>query len=964
MSEPTEIRITGARQHNLKNISLSLPRNQLIVITGPSGSGKSSLAFDTLFAEGQRRYVQSLSSYARQFLDQMEKPDVDFIEGLSPSVAIEQRTSSGSPRSTIATSTEIYDYLRLLYASCGTRHHPKTGKPLQRFTTQQIVDSILAEPEGTPFLVLAPVLKNEKGEHRDTLERLRKDGFVRARIDGEILLLDEPVKLSKTKAHTIEAVVDRLKVCETIHTRLTESVELALRTGSGILKIAWPAMGDFSGKDDWLLSNQDFDPETGYHFPELSHRHFSFNSPHGACPTCHGLGSIREFDPELFVPDPTKTLAEGAIAPWARMPKRIKGVYIGILRDLSRHANLSMDIPWENLPEEFQRLVLLGSEGEPIAFSTMKRGESVEQARPFEGAVAQIETLFQTSKSELTKTKLRQFMSPLPCPACKGSRLRPEVLAVTLPQNDGTSHNIDTFTRLTVSAALDTLHQTSFTPEQEQIAGEVIREIRQRLGFLREVGLGYLSLNRETNTLSGGEAQRIRLATQIGAGLTGVLYILDEPSIGLHPRDQSRLLDTLRHLRDIGNTVIVVEHDADTIALADHIVDIGPFAGGRGGHVVAQGSLSEICEHPKSPTGLYMSGRMCISIPKKRHTPERGWLTVVGASENNLQNLDAAFPIGLFTCVTGVSGSGKSTLVNHILSRALFRHLYHSKEKPGAHTEIQGLHDIDKVIRITQEPIGRTPRSNALTYTGAFNAIRDLFAQLPASRIRGYGPGRFSFNVPGGRCEHCEGDGFKKIEMNFLPDVYVPCPVCKGNRFNRETLEVTYKGYNIADVLRLTVNDALVLFQNIPGLTARLDALAKVGLGYLPLGQPATSLSGGEAQRIKLAAELSKKATGRTVFILDEPTTGLHFADIDHLLAVLFQLRDSGNTIIVIEHHIDVIKSADYLIDLGPDGGSGGGNIVAQGTPEQLAQSTSHTARYLKQALEHPKGYLHSIKEP
>jgi excinuclease ABC subunit A len=946
--DPEFIRIQGARQHNLKNISLSLPRNRLIVITGPSGSGKSSLAFDTLFAEGQRRYVESLSSYARQFLDQMEKPDVDFIEGLSPAVAIEQRTSSPTPRSTIATTTEIYDYLRVLYSACGRPHHPATGRPLVRYTIPQIVDRILTEPPGTPFLLLAPVVRNEKGTLRDVLERLRKDGYVRARIDGSVVPLDQPVKLDKATPHTIEAVIDRLKIADGIRARLNDSVELALRVGQGVLTVAWPD----PVRPDWTLSNENFDPETGYRFPTFTPRHFSFNSPLGACPECHGLGTIEVLDPALIVPDPTRTLLDNPIGPWRRQAKRFAGLYLGILRDLARHAGVPCDVPWQDLPAPFHHLVLHGSDGVPVAFTTVRNGEITVRKKPFEGVLAQVRHLYDTAKSPLSRARIRTFMSRSPCPACQGSRLRPEVLAVTLESQDGRRLNIDAFTRLSISEALAFLDQLSWSRQEETIAHDVLREIRARLSFLLDVGLGYLTLARETHTLSGGEAQRIRLATQIGSGLTGVLYILDEPSIGLHPRDQQRLLSTLTRLRDLGNTVVVVEHDEATIRCADYIVDIGPGAGRAGGEVVAAGTLDEILAHPKSPTGRFLSGRSALSVPKRRTPTDRGWLTVRNASEHNLQNIDAAFPLGCLTCVTGASGSGKSTLVNDILCRALMRHFHGSKDQPGRHRAIEGLAEIDKVVVIDQEPIGRTPRSNPLTYTGAFNGIRDLFAQLPSSRVRGYSASRFSFNTPGGRCEHCEGDGYRRIEMNFLPDVYVPCEVCKGDRFNRETLEITYKGHNIADVLRLTVDEGCTLFKNVPGVSDRLEALSRVGLGYLPMGQSATSLSGGEAQRIKLAAELARRATGRTVFILDEPTTGLHFGDIEQLLAVLFTLRDAGNTVIVIEHQLDVIKSADYIIDLGPDGGAGGGRIVAQGTPEEVAaQPGSCTGRFLAPLL-------------
>jgi len=957
MSEPTHLRIQGARQHNLKNVTLALPRNKLIVMTGPSGSGKSSLAFDTLFAEGQRRYVQSLSSYARQFLDQTEKPDVDSIEGLSPAVAIEQRNTGSSPRSTVATSTEIYDYLRVLYSSIGVPHHPKTGRPLRRWTVQELVDLILEKPASDRFMVLAPVVRGEKGEFRDVLDRLRKEGFIRARIDGVLRSLDEQIKLDKKSDHLIEAVVDRLKVADSIRTRLTDSLELALRLGQGIVTIAWPT--DVIGPEtppppDWHLSNQNFDPETGYHFPEITPRHFSFNSPQGACPVCHGLGTELMADADLMVPDPSKTLEEGAIAPWEKAHKSTKGHYRALLQDLAAFAKVPMNRPWTDLPESFKDLILNGSKDIPIP-SSSEKGKGKE--RPFEGLVAQVQHLHDESESQFTKLRLRPFMNRLACPACHGKRLRPEILAVTLPaspsQETGQkAPNIHDFTGWSVRQSLDFLTAQSWDKIQQQVAGEILHEIINRLRFLADVGLGYLTLNREMNTLSGGESQRIRLATQIGSGLTGVLYILDEPSIGLHQRDNDRLLQTIQTLRDQGNTVVVVEHDEDTIRAADYLVDLGPGAGARGGYIVAEGTVEEVSANPKSVTGGFLSGRSKLAVPKHRTPAENDFITVRGARENNLKNIDASFPIGCFTCVTGVSGSGKSTLVNNILSHALFRHFYGSKDKPGAHDRIEGLERIDKVVIIDQSPIGRTPRSNPLTYSGAFNGIRDLFAQLPAARIRGYGPGRFSFNTPGGRCEHCEGDGALKIEMHFLPDVYVPCEVCKGRRFNRETLEISYKGHNIADVLDLTVNEGLDLFKNIPGVHDKLEAMARVGLGYLPMGQSATTLSGGEAQRIKLAAELAKRATGRTCFIMDEPTTGLHFTDIEQLLQVLFELRNSGNTLIVIEHQLDVIKSADWIIDLGPEGGTGGGTIVATGTPEMVAKNkASHTGKFLARLL-------------
>jgi len=945
-----EIRIGGARQHNLKNVSLTLPRNKLVVFTGVSGSGKSSLAFDTLYAEGQRRYVESLSTYARQYLEQMEKPDVDFIEGLSPAIAIEQRTAGGNPRSTIATTTEIHDFLRLLFAHLGQPHHPKTGKPLRRWSVQQMVDRVLAAKEGTPIQILAPVIHKQKGEFRDTVEKLRREGFVRARMDGKIYELEQPPRLDKSRAHTIEAVIDRLKVSDAIKTRLTDSLELALKTGNGVVTVLFGPPDDVV--EELTLSNQNFDPETGYRYGEITPRHFSFNSPQGACPVCDGLGTESVFDPALLIPDGSVPLEEMPVAPWRRRAPALAKLYRGQLAALASAYHEPMSRPWRECGDAFQRALLEGSGDEKISFTTTRHGKTVVTERPFEGLIAQLTRLHAESKSELTRHRLHQYMTRITCQTCGGARLRPEVLAVTLGGPPKTGLNIAQFSHLSIIAAQRWLEAWTLTPQEEKIGGEVRREILQRLGFLNQVGLGYLTLDRESGTLSGGEAQRIRLATQIGSKLTGVLYILDEPSIGLHQRDNERLLETLRELRDLGNTVIVVEHDEETIRAADYLVDLGPHAGLRGGQIVAAGTVAEVLANPKSLTGQFLNGAQSIRIPKMRLPTNNGFVRVVNARENNLRNVTVGFPIGLMTCVTGVSGSGKSTLVNDVLCRALFRHFYHSKEAPGAHDGIDGLDLIDKAVVIDQTPIGRTPRSNPLTYTGAFNSIRDLFAQLPSSRVRGYGPGRFSFNVKGGRCEHCEGDGVIKIEMNFLPPIYVTCEACGGRRFNRETLEITYKGLNIADVLGMTVDDGLNFFRNVPAAADKLEALAAVGLGYLHLGQQATTLSGGEAQRVKLAAELAKRATGRTMYILDEPTSGLHFADIEQLLHVLFKLRNAGNTLVIIEHQLDVIKCADYVIDLGPEGGEGGGQIVAKGTPEFVAaQSASHTGRFLRHAL-------------
>jgi excinuclease ABC subunit A len=968
-----EIRIGGARQHNLKNVSLTLPRNKLVVFTGVSGSGKSSLAFDTLYAEGQRRYVESLSTYARQYLEQMEKPDVDFIEGLSPAIAIEQRTAGGNPRSTIATTTEIHDFLRLLFAHLGQPHHPKTGKPLRRWSVQQMVDRVLAAKEGTAIQILSPVIQKQKGEFRDVVEKLRREGFVRARFDGKIAELEQPPRLDKARSHTIEAVIDRLKVSEAIKTRLTDSLELALKTGNGVVTVLFGPPDAVT--EELTLSNQNFDPETGYRYAEITPRHFSFNSPQGACPVCDGLGTESVFDPALLIPDGSVKLEDMPVAPWRRSAPALAKLYKGQLTALAAAFNEPMSRPYRECSDAFQNALMNGTGDEKITFTSTRQGKTVTSEKPFDGLIAQLTRLHAESKSELTRHRLHQYMTRITCKTCGGARLRPEVLAVTIggppslgrdaspiasPEITGRPGtavptfglNIAQFSHLSIIAAQRWLEAWTLAPQDEKIGGEVRREILQRLGFLNHVGLGYLTLDRESGTLSGGEAQRIRLATQIGSKLIGVLYILDEPSIGLHQRDNDRLLETLKELRDLGNTVIVVEHDEDTIRAADYLVDLGPYAGSRGGQIVAAGTVPEVLANPKSLTGQFLNGTQSIRVPKTRMKAENGWIRVMNARENNLKNVTVGFPAGLMTCVTGVSGSGKSTLVNDVLCRALFRHFYHSKEVPGAHDAIDGLDLIDKAIVIDQTPIGRTPRSNPLTYTGAFNTIRDLFAQLPSSRVRGYGPGRFSFNVKGGRCEHCEGDGVIRIEMNFLPPVYVTCEACGGRRFNRETLEITYKGLNIADVLAMTVDDGLNFFRNVPAAADKLEALTSVGLGYLHLGQQATTLSGGEAQRVKLAAELAKRATGRTLYIMDEPTSGLHFADIEQLLHVLFKLRNSGNTLVIIEHQLDVIKCADYVIDLGPEGGEGGGQIVAKGTPEFVAaQPASFTGQFLRKVL-------------
>jgi excinuclease ABC subunit A len=952
------IKISGARQHNLKNLHVEIPREKLVVITGLSGSGKSSLAFDTLYAEGQRRYVESLSAYARQFLDQMEKPDVDFIEGLSPAIAIEQRSSGTNPRSIIATTTEVYDYLRVLFSAVGQPHDPVTGQPIFRQSPQQIVDQILAYPEETRLILLAPLVRNETGEFRDVIEKTRREGFVRIRVDGEIMELarPEPIRLKKGERHTIEAVVDRLVIRDGLRPRLADSVETALKWGDNKLIVLREQGG---GWQEVRYSTDYGNPETNFSLGQLTPRHFSFNSHLGACPACHGLGTQLVFDPELMVTDPAKSLADGAIVPWRRGPKRMQAYYRGLQTALVKHFAVSDEVPFAELPNDFKQALYFGTGDKSIEMSFGGNGKTANKtSRPFEGLLPQMERLYSETESEITRSRIRAFMNRAECAVCHGARLKAEILAVTITSKNGRDLNIHQFCEQPIDEAAQFVRQLQLSEQQSMIVSEVVHEISSRLEFLLEVGLDYLTLNRESGTLSGGEAQRIRLATQIGSGLAGVLYVLDEPSIGLHQRDNARLIGTLRRLRDLGNSVIVVEHDEETIRAADHILDLGPDAGPRGGEIVAQGTLAQIIGARNSPTAAYLSGRSRIAIPRHRTAPRtpndlgEGWLTVVGATENNLKNVTAAFPLGCFTCVTGVSGSGKSTLVDDILRRALFRYFYNSKEKPGEHRKLRGLDQIDKAIIIDQSAIGRTPRSNPITYTGAFTPIRELFAQLPAARIRGYNAGRFSFNVKGGRCENCEGDGLIKIEMHFLADAYAVCEVCQGKRYNRETLEITYKGKNIADVLEMSVDEGARFFRNVPTVSDKLSALQDVGLGYLRLGQSGTTLSGGEAQRVKLATELSKKATGRTLYILDEPTTGLHFADIEKLLHVLMKLRDAGNTLVVIEHNLEMIKCADWVIDLGPEGGDGGGRIVAAGTPEEMAQvAESHTGQFLRPLL-------------
>jgi excinuclease ABC subunit A len=967
------IKISGARQHNLKNLHVEIPREKLVVITGLSGSGKSSLAFDTLYAEGQRRYVESLSAYARQFLDQMEKPDVDFIEGLSPAIAIEQRSSGTNPRSIIATTTEIYDYLRVLFSAVGQPHDPLTGEPIFRQTAQQIVDQILRYPAETKIILLAPLVRNESGEFRDVIEKTKREGFVRIRVDGEIIELGrpEPIRLKKGERHTIEAVVDRLVVRDGIRTRLADSVETALKWGSNRIVVLREGEGktfnvqrstcNVQMGEAWqeIRYSTDYgNPETDFSLGQLTPKHFSFNSHLGACPACHGLGTQLVCDPELMVTDTSKSLAEGAVVPWRRGTKRMQAYYRGLQTALVRHFDVADNIPFEDLPEKFKEALYFGTGDRPIEMSFGGNGRTATKtARPFEGLLPQLQRLYEETESEFTRSRIRAFMNRAPCSVCHGARLKPEILAVTIKEKGGRELNIHQFCELTIAAAAQFVRQLELAEAQRAIVSEVVQEISSRLDFLLEVGLDYLTLNRESGTLSGGEAQRIRLATQIGSGLAGVLYVLDEPSIGLHQRDNARLIGTLRRLRDLGNSVIVVEHDEETIRAADYILDLGPDAGPRGGEIVAQGTLAEVLRAKNSPTAAYLSGRSKIAIPRQRVAPRtisnsESWLTIVGATENNLKNVTAAFPLGCLTCVTGVSGSGKSTLVDDILRRALFRHFYNSKDKPGEHRALHGLDQIDKAIIIDQSAIGRTPRSNPVTYTGAFTPIRELFSQLPASRIRGYSAGRFSFNVKGGRCENCQGDGLIKIEMHFLADAYAVCEVCQGKRYNRETLEITYKGKNVADVLEMTVDEASRFFRNVPTVADKLSALQDVGLGYLRLGQAATTLSGGEAQRVKLATELAKKATGRTLYILDEPTTGLHFADIEKLLQVLMKLRDAGNTLVVIEHNLEMIKCADWVIDLGPEGGEGGGRILAAGTPEEIVRVTgSYTGAHLRPLL-------------
>ncbi len=937
-----QIVIKGANVNNLKNVNLTLPRDKFIVFTGLSGSGKSSLAFDTLFAEGQRRYMESLSSYARQFLGQMDKPDVQSIEGLSPAISIDQKTSGRNPRSTVGTVTEIYDYLRLLYANIGVPHCPKCGKEIKQQTVDQMIDKILELGEKTKIQVLAPIVKGRKGEHTKVLENIKKNGFVRVRIDGEILdLEDDNLKLEKTKKHNIDAVVDRLVIKEGITSRLSDSLEAALKLTDGTVVI------NIQGKEDLIFSEAFACADCGISLEELTPRMFSFNAPFGKCDTCDGLGTLLEIDEDLIIPDKSKSISEGAIASWGDGRLKEDSWTFAILTALQKKYKFSIDTPIKDLDPKILNVLLYGSDGEKVTVYYKKDNQDMQFAHRFEGIITELKRRYMESGSDYIKTDIENFMSDTPCPKCKGARLKPEVLAVTIGDK-----NVHEFCSLPIREELNYLDGLKLSEKDKIISDQIIREIKSRLQFLLDVGLDYLNLTRGAKTLSGGESQRIRIATQIGSSLVGVLYILDEPSIGLHQRDNDRLIHTMKHLRDIGNTLIVVEHDEDTIRAADYVVDIGPGAGEHGGEVVAAGTVAQIKKCKQSITGQYLTGVKKIDVPKKRRKGNGSRLKIIGAKENNLKNLTVEIPLGVFNCITGVSGSGKSTLVNEILFKGINRKLNNNKANPGKHKEIQGIENIDKIINIDQSPIGRTPRSNPATYTGVFDIIRELFSITNDSKMRGYKPGRFSFNVKGGRCEACRGDGIIKIEMQFLSDVYVPCEVCKGKRYNRETLEIKYKGKNIDDILNMTVEVAQTFFENIPRIKNKLDTLMDVGLGYIKLGQPSTQLSGGEAQRIKLAFELSKRGTGKTLYILDEPTTGLHIDDVRKLTLILQRLVDIGNTIVVIEHNLDLIKCADNIIDIGPEGGEKGGNILCEGTPEDIVKNkSSYTGQYLKKML-------------
>lgn len=937
-----DIVIKGAKENNLKNIDVTIPRDSFVVITGLSGSGKSSLAFDTIYAEGQRKYMESLSSYARQFLGQMEKPNVEYIEGLSPAISIDQKSTSHNPRSTVGTVTEIYDYLRLMYARIGVPHCPVCGREISSQTVDQIVELLMAEEEGTKLIVLAPVVRQRKGQHEKVLDRIHREGFTRVRIDGEMKHLEEDeIVLEKTFKHTIEIVIDRIKIREGVQSRLAEACELAVAHGEGLIQVI---VGD---SEERTYSTSLACPDHGISIDELEPRMFSFNNPLGACPECKGLGFIKTIDPDILIPDKNLSIEEKALGN-AFSTMEHTSFYWQVIRALADKYGADLTVPYKDLPEGFKKALLYGTGEEKLRYDyTNRNGDVQHRNHSFEGIIPNLERRYQESSSDWIKGKIEELMNTAECVACRGKRLRPELLAVTVG-----GKNISEFCDMSVAEAIEFLDTMELSEMHRKIASEVIKEIRSRLQFLANVGLDYLTLSRTARTLSGGESQRIRLATQVGSGLVGVTYILDEPSIGLHQKDNEKLLKSLRGLTDLGNSLIVVEHDEDTMYAADHIVDIGPGAGIHGGELVCQGTVEEIIACEKSVTGQYLSGKKKIEVPAARREGNGKFITVRGAAENNLKNIDVEFPLGKLICVTGVSGSGKSSLINEILYKAVAGEMYRAKDRPGKHREITGLENIDKIINIDQQPIGKTPRSNPATYTGVFTHIRDLFAQLPEAKLRGYGKGRFSFNVKGGRCEACNGDGIIKIEMLFLPDVYVPCDVCKGKRYNRETLEVKYKGKSIFDVLDMNVSEALEFFKNHPSISRQLQTLEDVGLGYIKLGQPSTQLSGGEAQRIKLASELSKRSTGRTLYILDEPTTGLHFADVDKLLQMLNTLVEQGNTVVVIEHNLDVIKCADHIIDLGPDGGARGGNIVAAGIPEEIAEAEgSYTGEFLKKIL-------------
>ena len=936
------IKIRGANEHNLKNVSLDIPRNELVVLTGLSGSGKSSLAFDTIYAEGQRRYMESLSSYARQFLGQMEKPDVESIEGLSPAISIDQKSTNRNPRSTVGAVTEIYDYMRLLYARIGIPHCPKCGREIKKQTVDQMVDQIMALPEKTRIQLLAPIVRGRKGRHEKVLEQAKKSGYVRVRIDGNLYELTESIELEKNIKHNIEIVVDRLVVKEGIEKRLSDSIDTVMGLTGGLMMV------DVFDQEPIMFSQSFSCPDCGISVDEVEPRSFSFNNPFGACPDCYGLGYKMEFDEDLMIPDKSLSIKQGAIVAMGWQSCCDKGSFSGaILEALAEEYHFSLDTPFEEYPKEVHDILIGGTGGKIVKVRYKgQRGEGIYDIA-FEGLIQNMNKKYRETFSESMKAEYETYMRITPCPACHGQRLKPEALAVTVGDK-----NIYEATNMSIVKYREFLDELQLTTMQETIGAPILKEIKARVSFLINVGLDYLSLSRATGTLSGGEAQRIRLATQIGSGLVGVAYILDEPSIGLHQRDNDKLLQTLLHLRDLGNSVLVVEHDEDTMRAADCIVDIGPGAGEHGGHVVAVGTADEIMACKESITGAYLSGRERIPVPKERRTPT-GWLTVKGAAENNLKNIDVSFPLGVMTCVTGVSGSGKSSLVNEILYKALAKKLNRAHTIPGRHKKIEGVEQLDKIIAIDQSPIGRTPRSNPATYTGAFDLIRDLFASTSDAKAKGYNKGRFSFNKKGGRCEACTGDGIIKIEMHFLPDVYVPCEVCGGKRYNRETLDVKYKGKSIYDVLNMTVEEALKFFENVPSIYRKIETLYDVGLSYIRLGQPSTELSGGEAQRIKLATELSKRGTGKTIYILDEPTTGLHFADVHKLIEILRRLSDGGNTVVVIEHNLDVIKTADYLIDIGPEGGDKGGTVIARGTPEEVAKSDiSYTGQYVKKYLE------------